>query len=275
MALRITSADERPERKGTAIKTTALWLLAGLITIGSAFYQRVTGPTYPVRGQAVIGAGAVSFRLPRSAGSVRDFEIHVRVPDPAVSGRLEFKPLGSAKPPLVVSMDRRGEFLTGLLPKQPRTGKLEYRVILSREGRETSLSGETAVVIRFKGAVPAAVLIAHVLIMFAGMIFSTRAGLEAAARGRKARAFAIRAFGLLFAGGMILGPIVQKLAFGAFWTGLPLGNDLTDTKTLAIIGLWAAALVAGRKSRPARGWILAASIATLLVYLIPHSLLGS
>ncbi len=35
------------------------------------------------------------------------------------------------------------------------------------------------------------------------------------------------------------------------------------------------ALIAGRKGRPARPFVIAASLVTLLVFLIPHSLLGS
>jgi hypothetical protein len=38
---------------------------------------------------------------------------------------------------------------------------------------------------------------------------------------------------------------------------------------------WIAALIAGRKGKPARGWVLAASVITLLINMIPHSLLGS
>jgi len=257
------------------MKKAALWALAAVITVGSAVYQRMTGPTFPIRGKAAIGGETVSFRLPRSEESVRDCEVRVRVPNEAVSGRVDYRPLGSAEPPLRVPMTRVGEFLTCRLPAQPPAGKLEYGVTLSAGGRETSLTGKEPVVIRFKGAVPAAVLIPHILIMFAGMLLSTRAGLEAAGRGARARTFAAWAFGLLFAGGLILGPVVQKLAFGAFWTGFPLGRDLTDTKTLATIALWIVALIAGRKDRPARGWFLAASLVTLAVYLIPHSLLGS
>ena len=43
-------------------------------------------------------------------------------------------------------------------------------------------------------------------------------------------------------GGMLLGPFVQKYAFGEFWTGWPNGHDLTDNKTLIMWLVWAAAL---------------------------------
>ena len=82
--------------------------------------------------------------------------------------------------------------------------------------------------------------------------------------------------GLLFLGGMILGPVVQKFAFGEFWTGVPFGFDLTDNKTLVTMITWlAAAWLSYKKKTSARVWILIAAIVLLLVYSIPHSMMGS
>ncbi len=107
------------------------------------------------------------------------------------------------------------------------------------------------------------------------MLFSTRAGIAALDSKSNPRKYALWATGLLIVGGIVLGSLVQKFAFGTFWTGFPLGFDLTDNKTLiAIIG-WIAAVIAGRGRRPARWWVLGASILLIVVFLIPHSLLGS
>src|SRR5690606_1176779 len=83
---------------------------------------------------------------------------------------------------------------------------------------------------------------------------------------------------LMALGGMLFGPIVQKYAFGAFWTGFPFGTDLTDNKTLIAFIAWLVALAAVLKkdaSSHRRWFVLAASIVTLAIYLIPHSMMGS
>jgi len=75
----------------------------------------------------------------------------------------------------------------------------------------------------------------------------------------------------------VLGPFVQKRAFGAYWTGFPFGGDLTDNKTVLMWGAWAlacAVLWAARRG-PARVAVALASLAMLVVYLIPHSARGS
>jgi hypothetical protein len=111
--------------------------------------------------------------------------------------------------------------------------------------------------------------------MFIAMLFSTAAGLEALAKSPVAYRFAIWTTAALFIGGMILGPVVQKYAFGEFWTGVPFGFDLTDNKTLLAMLAWIAAVCKGRGNKPARFWIISAAAILLLMYSIPHSVMGS
>ena len=87
--------------------------------------------------------------------------------------------------------------------------------------------------------------------------------------------FAIWAAACLFLGGMVLGPLVQKYAFGTYWSGVPFGFDLTDNKTLLTMLVWLIALWKGWSTRARRIWIIAAAVVLLLVYSIPHSVLGS
>jgi hypothetical protein len=108
------------------------------------------------------------------------------------------------------------------------------------------------------------------------MLISTRTGLEVLKKDNfnyfKLMLYTIAT---LIIGGFILGPLVQKFAFNEYWTGVPFGFDLTDNKTLiAFIG-WMVAFIAHYKSKNPKYWILGAAILMLVVYLIPHSVLGS
>jgi len=256
------------------MKKFLFWFLAVVITLGSAVYQRMTGPTHPLRGKAVVAGTEVSFRLPRSAETVRDAEITVPAPAP-LEGYLDYKRYKTEDSWTRVPLVREGENLVGRLPKQPSAGKLAYKLSLTGGYVATVVTGENAVVIRFKDPVPTWLLIPHILVMFAGMLFSTAAGLAALDKTKSPRRFALTAAILLIFGGFVLGPLVQKYAFGVLWSGFPFGLDLTDNKTLISLLFWVAALIAGRKGKPARPFVLAASLVTLLIYLIPHSLLGS
>lgn len=257
------------------MKKVLFWVLAFIITAGSAVYQRMTGPTYAVTGKTQLGGSVISFTLETTHETIGDYEIKIEAPDSEVSGYVQFKRFKTDDPWTNIQMEREDSTLTASLPQQPSAGKLAYKVFLSFRGDEVSLTRDQEVVIRFKDVVPDTVLIFHILIIFSAMLFSTRTGIEALQKDGNTRKLTLWTAGLMFVGGMILGPLVQKFAFGEWWTGFPFGFDLTDNKTLIAMIVWAIAVFAGRKGKRATGWVLAASIVTLVIFLIPHSLLGS
>jgi hypothetical protein len=256
-------------------RAVLLWLVAIVVTLASVVYQRVTGPTYPVRGVVTVGDTTVRFRLPTSHASDGDAALAFEVADPSVDGVLEWRRYRSFDAWRQVPFERRDGRLVAAVPRQPPAGKVLYRIVLAGARGDTVALTASPVVIRFKGAVPAAVLIPHVILMFAAMLLATRTGLEAAVRGPRAQRLAVVTAVLLAVGGLVLGPIVQKYAFDAYWTGWPLGHDVTDMKTAVAMLVWLVALWCGRGGRPARGWLIAAAVTTLAVYLVPHSVLGS
>lgn len=256
------------------MKKTIFWLVAFLITGFTAVFQTMTGPTYPVRGKVEIAESRIAYELERSHDSNSDYEVRIKVQNKDIEGYLTWRKHKTADPWVKIPLKRKDDLLVGSLPAQPPAGKLEYRALLTYREKEVSLSGENAVIIRFKGLVAAVLLIPHIIVMFLAMFFSTRTGIEALDPKGNPRKLALWTTGLLIIGGMILGPLVQKLAFGQYWTGFPVGYDLTDNKTLiAIIG-WVAAVIAGGGGRKARWWVFGASVLLLAVYLVPHSLLA-
>lgn len=251
-----------------------LWVVAFLVTAASAAYQRRTGPTYPVEGSIHLGVGEVEYRLLRSETVGRDAQVNLTIPDTTVSGSIRYRRYKSNDEWTDIELIRSGDALVGEMPHQPAAGKIMYFVHLKKDEVAVSLTGDEPVILRYKGEVPAAILIPHILIMFATMLLSTRAGLEAVTGRDRTRRLTLWTIGLLFLGGFILGPLMQKYAFGAFWTGVPFGWDLTDNKTLIVMLAWLWVWFKSQKGS-GRGWIVFASVLTLIVYLIPHSLLGS
>ncbi len=256
-------------------RNIGFWSLAIVITLASATYQRITGPTYPVNGAIEFQGSEISYELLRSHGGPGDQPVMLSVPDTAVTGTLVWRRYKTDDAWMYQPLVHAGGNLSGSLPHQPPAGKLEYHIELTSGGETRMIPPDENTVTRFKGEVPAVVLVPHVLFMFLGMLISTRAGLEALARGRRMRFYAILAAALILVGGMIFGPIVQKYAFDVYWTGFPLGMDLTDNKTLIALVAWLLALTAVWKNAGARWWIVAASAVTLVIFMIPHSLHGS
>lgn len=262
-------------------RTILLWILALIITLASAYYQRITGPSYPLDGTAKLHGSDVTYSLTRTHGGEGDQPFSLIDAGGGLSGEVVFKRYKTddewSRRPLL----RSGDTLRGWLPHQPPAGKLEYFVELADDGAVHRIPAHESVVTRFKGAVPAGVLIPHVIVIFLAMLWSTRTGIEVFRKNGRLRRYALWTTGLLFVGGLVFGPIVQKYAFGAYWTGVPYGTDLTDNKTLIIFIGWLIALAAiwkrdALERHPARRWFaLGAALLTIVAYMIPHSMMGS
>ncbi len=146
---------------------------------------------------------------------------------------------------------------------------------LSRGDEIAVVPGDDPLVIRFKGNVSLMILIPHIIAMFASMLLAARSGLEYFSEHSNLRVLTYWTIGFIVVGGFVFGPVVQYYAFDAWWTGWPLGTDLTDNKTAIALLAWIGVAFALRRSKKPQVWAIAASIITFAVFLIPHSLLGS
>lgn len=255
-------------------KIVLFWIIAFIITASSAVFQRMTGPTYPLSGKINFDGKEIKYKFMRSEETVRDCKVEIAVNDNSVSGTLYWRKYKYDKEYNRVEMTGE-DTLTAFLPKQPSAGKLEYYVELEKGGQIVDAPNDRAVVIRFKDVVPVWLLIPHVIFMFGAMLLSTRAGLEYFNREPDFKKLTSWTLGFLLVGGFILGPLVQLYAFGALWTGFPFGYDLTDNKTLIAALVWIFAWYKVKKSPNPKLWVLIAAIVMLIVFLIPHSVLGS
>ncbi len=255
-------------------KNILLWVIAVILTVGLVIYQRSTGPTYPVRGEITIDGEVIKYKLIRTFGGDKDALVEISLENSNITGSITQKRFKSYDEWSISKMTRKEGKLVGVIPNQPPAGKVEYIITLFSNGNAYILT-EDPVVIRFKGAVPMAVLTPHIFFMFFSMLFALRTGLELFFRRIDTKYYTGVVLVTLFFGGLILGPIVQKFAFGAYWTGWPFGHDLTDNKTLFVFIFWVIAWFVLRKKPQNRLWPLLAVAAMILVYSIPHSVLGS
>lgn len=259
-------------KKDTLI-SVLLWTISVLLMLSLAIYQRATGPTYPVRGKVEINGETVRYKLLRSHDTGIDAPVEIAVPA-GVSAIVRYKRFKSFDEWTTVNIEPADGIVRWGIPNQPPAGKVEYQIALLHQDNAITLT-EEPVIIRFKGVVPAWALIPHVFFMFFAMVYSIRTGFEVMFKRNNTFKLTGITVLLLLIGGLILGPIVQKFAFDAYWTGWPWGHDLTDNKTIVAFIFWVIAWLILRRNPANRVWPLVATIVMLAVYLIPHSVLGS
>jgi hypothetical protein len=238
-------------------------------------WQTMSGPTYPVKGKLNVGGEEVVYELPRTHGGEGNEIIKLCVPDNEVEGKMKLKRYKSSDEWQVQHFTRTGDTLVAEIPHQAPAGKIEYQIFLRDESDVEYALTLNPVIIRFKGNVPVFYLILHILFIMASLVLSTRVGLEALAKGPKTTLWTFLTLIAFFLGGLVFGPIVQKYAFDAYWTGWPFGGDLTDNKTLLVFIVWLITYWRLKKNPGNRMLPIIATILMFIIFLIPHSVLGS
>lgn len=270
------------------------WALAVIITLAAVFSQRSTGPSQPEKQQLEINKASFKASFPRSLVRPCDQAKEIPLTVTLSSTQEEWeKILGivlyykrhpsndvfTAVVP-TFSVDKNKLRVEALIPMQPAAGKITYYLQLI--GSDGSTVNSRHAILRFRNHVPELILILHILFVFFAFLFSTFTGIYTFAGKTKINPYALITILLLFTGGFILGPLVQKYAFNVWWSGWPLGRDMTDNKTLIAFLTWIAAYVLNRipfSSARLCQWrrylYLVAALVTMAVYSIPHSTAGS
>ncbi len=267
------------------LKKILFWVLAIIITLGASVYQRLTGPTNPKYLRESIDGKEYVLKFPRSGGTV-DCPILLEgfgvSGDSSLSAAIYWRKYPTNEEFSKIEMQNTPDGLFAELPTQPMAGKLEYYIAINtKKVSENEINTNTLfyfkdepLIIRFKGDVPAWLLIPHILFMFISMLFAAYALLAALSNMQSYKKYITVSFWLLIIGGLIAGPLVQKYAFGALWTGFPFGADLTDNKTLIAAIFMLLAVITKRFSWN-RIVAIIAVLVMFIIFSIPHSMNGS
>lgn len=244
------------------------WLLAVVITLALSVYQRMTGPTYPKRITVELNGESYKIKLPRS-GVQHDETVTLKGIPSDVKSQIHYRRYPTPNDYTTDDFVWKDSVWQVVLPVQPVAGKLQYYITI---GDKDYLADEP-IIIRFRNDVPAIILIPHILLMFAAMLFAVYTFLLVVTCKEYSRWLKITV-GTLFVGGFILGPLVQHAAFGPWWAGFPYGTDLTDNKTLISFLFFMIALATLRWKY--NKWVVCLAVVVMIaIFSIPHSAYGS
>ncbi|MEG1498424.1 MAG: hypothetical protein RRX93_03860 [Bacteroidales bacterium] len=269
------------------MKRIWVFLISALLTVAASMYQRSTGPSYPVKASVKVEGEVVKFTFPRSGTNentkITIPSLYVKEGISGASMPAEYQkqaeaylfykhyPSTQKERYEKVKMTWENGYWIGFLPAQAAAGKLMY---YAQADGQTYFKDEP-MIIRYKSPVPAWALIPHILAMFLAMFFAVSAGIFALLNQISYVKYMRLTLIALLIGGFIFGPLVQKYAFGVYWSGFPLGLDFTDNKTLiALLAFLIAWTVQVFKKRSR--WItFSATVVMLIVFCVPHSMGGS
>ncbi len=187
------------------------------------------------------------------------------------------------------SLSRVADEFSTTLPILEKGSKWYYHVkVYQSENEIAKFPPGVDQFIKFKGHVPAYILIPHIFCMFAiiffGLltVFSSISIVRGKTDIRQSVRYLLWTVIFAFIGGFPLGYLVAYLAFGQGWTGIPIGLDITDNKTVILFLFWLVTFILARRGLKSErmaiskkaymSLVLASLIVTFIAFVIPHSI---
>jgi hypothetical protein len=187
------------------------------------------------------------------------------------------------------SLSRMPDGFSVTLPVLEKGNRWYYHIKVSQAEKEIAkFPPGPDQFIKFKGHVPAYILIPHIFCMFATIffglltVFTSISVVRGKAVIRQSVRYLLWTVIFAFIGGFPLGYIVAYLAFGQGWGGIPIGWDITDNKTVILFLFWLVTLILTRgglkgdrmaiSKKAYMSLAITSFIVTVLAFIIPHSI---
>ncbi len=251
-----------------------IWVFTVIVVLGGLIFQRVTAPSYPLEVVREVEGRTIRASLGRSSIGSEGQRVVIEGTSPDWEGDLLWRSVKTGGSFNRDPLRNLGAMRIGTIPPQARGESVEYRIELTIDHSIVRLPVQGTVITRFKGSSPAWVIVGHVLLIYCGLLFGTKAGLDALNLDNRSHLFARLSLLLFIMGGFVFGPLLKWFAYGRLWSGPPMGTDSTDIKVLALAVAWTLPVVFRLIHRQARPWILLASLLSILAFLMPHTTLG-
>lgn len=244
-------------------------ILSVICALIFAVFQRITGPTYPITGEVEINGQRLKYKLPRSC-TVSSNKCGISIKS-NIDGYIMWKRFKVDESYKRIDLIQKGNESYILIPDDFNpASKIEYDLFLAEKKVNSK-----PVVLRFKGEVKTYVLVLHILFLMISLVMNFYIFFDIVFNKKFSRAVFWVNYLFMFAGSFILGPLLQKQAFGIWWSGFPFGHDMTDNKVLFSFIFWTvAAYKIIIKDKPEK-WLMVSFLINIVIYLIPHSLFGS
>ncbi len=156
------------------------------------------------------------------------------------------------------------------------------RVVLPEDASEVWTDEYDYFKLRAEGKASRWALIVHIYLMFVAILLFVHSlyyALSVLYGIDRSGALVVSVYyGVLtfFITGFPIGWMIEKQVLGNYWEGIPFGWDITDSKTLFILVFWMIPVILRLRRRVSdRGfakWVVAGSLFTIAMFLLPHSL---
>ncbi len=244
-----------------------LWIAALIISFSAGYIQSTLSPDYPANGTVSMDSGDVSYSFEKVYRGKGDFKVWVVSDFTGLKGILEWKNVDSSNWNKV-DMQPSGEAIAARIPAHPPLSRVEYRALLSDNGRIYPVPNNGAVRLQFLGHVPSQLMMFYYITLFAGLLLGVRAGLEGFKDKPRIKLYTIFTLISFFSFTLIFSTVKKGCELGIIGgTKVAPINELFSSGPVLLFTLWIAALILIFNTQKQKLWALSASALTVIIFL--------
>lgn len=247
-------------------KQIILYLGTFLITFLSVYIKNLSSEYYPVTSTFGIEENKISYRLDKIHYGNEPFKVMILTDLKELEGKLTWKQEENIYED-DMSYDDRALFAK--IPTSKPLTKIDYQIILSYNNRVYKIPrDESFIAVEFYGGIPIVVKWLHYLLLFGGLFFSIRTGLEIFDENKKSKKISVIVLSLFLIYNFLVTPLKNSYKLGVINNSVPEITALFDLQAMLFVIIWIAGVLIIFNKKYSSAGTLIASILTLVTFII-------
>ncbi|MGB8319489.1 MAG: hypothetical protein WCE54_15250 [Ignavibacteriaceae bacterium] len=249
-------------------QTIILWTGAFVISFLFGFANRLISPEYPVTGSFGINMKKVIYKFEKVYRGNDNYKIVLGTEVDSLNGSIMWRVKDSNSGWNASPMKFSANTLTGVIPHQPPSTLVEYRVKVWKDSRTFYLPLNGKVIMKYLGSVPSSIMGFYFFTLYLALFFSVRTGLDYFNENQKIKKLSLFTIMIWIANVIVFNPVKRsyELSTRIGSTVLPI-TDLFDIRHLDLLIIWLLGIILIFNLKNYKIWAAIISGATLIAFL--------
>jgi len=244
-----------------------LWLASFVIVFLAVYISNIIDEDYPITSTFGIEGKKVSYRLEKVHYGNEDCKVIIRSDVAELTGKLFWKSEADSnwqskefkKSDLILSEN---------IPALKPTEKINYYIELIHKDKKYVLPDNQKVTLTFFGNIPAFINVLEHLLLYLGLVFTVRTGLEFFNNGAKSKKFGFLTLILFLPNIALINPLYLTYKYGFINSSIPPVNKLFLLSDIVIFIIWIGTIITIFVSEKFKFLPLVSAILILITYIL-------
>ena len=242
-----------------------LWVAAFSIAFIFGYLNRITSDEYPVTGTVKYNVEKVSYLFDKVYRGDNNYKFQIFTGMKGLKVKLQYKNIGE-NVWKEITLKQNDNMYFEFLPKKKPGEKVIYRAELDYNNDKIIVPNNEGVQIIYWGRVSKPIMLFYNLVLFFGIFFTTRIGLEYFNKNEKIKKLSLFPLIFFIFYGMLIVPIKQTYELAAFENKILQIGQLFDLRSLLFLIFWIVTIILIFNSKKRKIISLISAIILLLLY---------